>query len=286
MRSRAGIAWHLFLKMHALLRIPLKGNPLDPASKDLAGKKFLPPSTNNRFLGEMVSIGRLPCSISPTARRQESGLFLINEVKRSGRFHQGDAASLFQKLRFLMSAVHGRCGLPALQPIAARQNEDRSDVTLALASAFEWLPELLLGAGPREWPWRQDAPTPLHIFGDASEPGERTGGPPMLAAVIRLPGGALRAFHTRVPQAVIAALPPRAKKIYFYELLWPVLAAYIWKDLLGKAYPVYYEDNTAAQHNLLNGFSSCFAPSLFLALFWGRRRGTEIASLDRPRHIS
>ena len=124
-RSRAGFAWHLFLKMHALLRIPLKGNPLDPASKDLAGKKFLPPSTNNRFLGEMVSIGRLPCSISPTAQRQESGLFLINEVKRSGRFRQGDAASLFQKLRFLMSAVHGRCGLPALQPIAARQNEDR-----------------------------------------------------------------------------------------------------------------------------------------------------------------
>jgi hypothetical protein len=52
---------------------------------------------------------------------------------------------------------------------------------------------------------------------------------------------------------------------------------------------VYYEDNTAAQHNLLNGFSSCFAPSLFLALFWGAAAAQKshpwiarVTSADNP----
>ena len=109
----------------------------------------------------------------------------------------------------------------------------------------------------------------MHIFGDASEPGARQTYRATVAAVPRLPDGTLRTFQQEIPKAIIEALPRREKKIYFYELLWPLLAVFVRRDLLANAYSIFHEDNTAAQNNLLNGVSNSFAPSLFLALFWG-----------------
>ena len=65
-RSRAQLAWHVFVRMHRLLKIPRKGNPGDPRSAPLAGKKFFPPAPENRFLGEQVEVHKLPCSVRPT----------------------------------------------------------------------------------------------------------------------------------------------------------------------------------------------------------------------------
>ena len=130
---------------------------------------------------------------------------------------------------------------------------------------------------------------PLHIFGDASEPGPRQAYAPTLAAVLRLPDGSLRTLRTEVRKDFIALLPRRSHLIYFYELLWPVFAAFAWRDDLAKAYPIIYEDNTGAQFNLLSGFSNCFASSLILAAFWGASAAQKsrpwidrVASGDNP----
>ena len=78
----------------------------------------------------------------------------------------------------------------------------------------------------------------------------------------------------------MAALPKR-KKIYYYELLWPVLASFIWSPHFVNTYNVFYEDNMGAQFSLLSGFSSNFAASLFLALFWGAAAQTSRPWIDR-----
>jgi hypothetical protein len=106
---------------------------------------------------------------------------------------------------------------------------------------------------------------------------------------MRLPDGALRAFKVRIPPAFIAVLPRQLKYIYLYELLWPVLATFIWRNEFGGAYPVFYEDNESAQFSLLRGFSNRLAPSLFLACFWGASAAqcsrpwiSRVASGDNP----
>ena len=213
-RVRAQLAWHIFIRVHALLKIPLKGDPGDLRSAPLAGKKFFPPAPDSRFLGEQLKVDRLPCNVRPTASRKESGLALIDKILSTGRLHPGDASSVFGKLRFVGSELHGRCGIPALQPISARQSERRSDLTPALRSALKWLRELLAVVGPREWPWCERAPPAIHIFGDASEPGPHQCYEPTLVAVLRLPCGSLRGFAARVPRAFIRALPPQAKHIH------------------------------------------------------------------------
>ena len=72
----------------------------------------------------------------------------------------------------------------------------------------------------------------LHIFGDASEPSAASGLRPMLAAVLVLPSGRMQSFSTPVPEAVLAALPGGHHHIYYYELLWPVLAVFVWRQIL------------------------------------------------------
>ena len=109
---------------------------------------------------------------------------------------------------------------------------------------------------------------PRHIFGDASEPGCTSNYRPQLGAVLVLPDSSLQAFSVEVPQSVIDLLPTQ-KKIYYLELLWPVLAVYIWHRLLHQAYVVVYDDNEGAKFNLLRGFSNDFTSALFLAVFWG-----------------
>ena len=169
-RIHAQFAWNVFLRIHDLLSVPIKGNPLsrDAALRD-AGKYF-PPATANRFLGEWIMVGSLPCAAAPTNARRVSGDALIAGHLASGKMTPAEAASAFGKLRFLASALHGKCGLPALQPLAAREHERRTDLTPALRSALIWLRQLLAAVGPREWPWDAAALEAVHIFGDASEP--------------------------------------------------------------------------------------------------------------------
>ena len=76
---------------------------------------------------------------------------------------------------------------------------------------------------------------------------------------------------------MISALP-KGKRIYYYELLWPVAAVFMWQSRLQGAYPISYEDNDGARFNLLSGFSNVFASSLMLALFWG----ASAAQVSRP----
>ena len=146
-------------------------------------------------------------------------------------------------------------------------------------------PRLNDKADPRLRPYSSSPLATLHILGDASEPSD---GSPKIGAVL-LAAGECRAFEVCVPQRLIDALPRCAKRIYYYELLWPAVAAFVWKEHLGHSFRVFYEDNEGAKFSLLKGFSSDFAASLVLAMFWGaaalqrsRPWTTRIASGDNP----
>ena len=227
----ADFAWFIFAKLHDLLRIPFKGDPIRGDRKSREDQTYLPPSARNRFLGQQVAVGCLPCTVSPTGAWKASSLELMDEILSSGCFSLTDTASVFGKLRFLGSALHGRCGIPALQPIAARQHEKSSALTPAIRSSFRWLRTLINEAGPQAWPWGTTPASSISIFGDASEPSD--GCRPRLGAVLvpQCPL-AMRAFEMEVPHALILALPQRQKLIYFFELFWPLVAACIWQEQL------------------------------------------------------
>lgn len=288
-KDLAHSSWYIFLKLHALLRIPIKGNPLDPASKPLAGQKFFPPAGKNKFLGEMVSIAAFPCQVAPTPDRLAKGKALLAHMRAERSLPSGDASSVFGKLRFLGSELHGRCGLPALQPFAARQSESSHDWTDVLDSASSWLLQLLEAVGPREWAWQSSVPPAIHIFGDASEPCSQAAGRPRLGAVMwNAASGETHTFELDIP-ASICVLFPGSRHIYYYELLWPVVACFIWRRELRSSYSIFYEDNEGAKFNLLSGFSSDWYSSLLLALFWGssavqvsRPWVARVASADNP----
>ena len=284
-RRSAYYTWYIFLRTHEQLQIPIKGNPLSLRSV-ADSTKFFPPAGDNKFLGEMTHIGSLPCSAGPTQSRQQAGRAMIDVIIVTMELPSGDASSVFGSLRFLGSELYGRCGLPALQPIAARQHQRAVAVTPALLSGLRWLRCLLGAVGPREWP-RSDVVHTLWIIGDASEPAS---GPPILAGILRLPGAAAasRAFQLEVPAEVVRLLP-KQKKIYYYEVLWAVAATFVWRAHTQDAHPIYFEDNTGAQASLLRGFSNDFAASLFLAGFWGAAAGqssrpwvARVASDDNP----
>ena len=57
--------------------------------------------------------------------------------------------------------------------------------------------------------------------------------------------------------------------MFFYELLWPLVAACIWQRQTAGQHVLYFEDNEGARFSLLGAFSGNFAASLFLATFWG-----------------
>ena len=69
----------------------------------------------------------------------------------------------------------------------------------------------------------------------------------------------------------------------------PIVAAYVWQDHMLNSYSVYYEDNDGARFNLMGGFTSDYAASLLLAVFWGaaavhksRPWINRVASADNP----
>ena len=130
----------------------------------------------------MVDIGSLPCSAVPTESRMHKAKGMIDAILAARKLPPGDASSVFAYLRFLGSKLHGRCGLPALQPIAARQNQVETNITPALRSALLWLRFLLDAVGPRVWPSKATANT-IWVLGDASEP---ESGPPVIAAILQV----------------------------------------------------------------------------------------------------
>ena len=287
-KATMDFAWYAFLKVHTWLGIPIKGNPLVAAGASL-GSKIFPPAASNKFLGEQLHVGSLPCSVAPTAARKHNGKQMIDEILGRNELAQSMVSSVFSKLRFLGAELHGKCGLPALQAILAHGNAGTPRLGPAVRSALLWLRELLDGVGPREWPWGSLSPNTLHIFGDASEPSAASQLHPMLAAVLVLPSGYLQTFAVQVPKRLQAMLPVGGRHIYYYELLWPVLAVFIWRHLLRDAYLVVYDDNEGAKFNLLRGFSNKFASALALAFFWGaaavhRSRPwiARVASADNP----
>ena len=272
-----------------MLQIPIKGRLLESEGEEAQQGKIFPPAPANRFLGEHVCVGSSPCSVQPTEARKAAGRALLLEMLRTKRLAPGFAASIFGKLRFLGSELHGRCGLPALQPFERRQHEHTNAWNTALHSAAEWLLELLEAAGPREWPRRPTVPPALHIFGDASEPSAQASYCHRIGAVmVNAATGAAKFFEADVRASLLAVLPGD-KHIYHLELLWPALAAFVWSQDLRSSYPVFYEDNRGAEFNLLKGFSSEFHSALLLALFWGasalqasRPWIARVASADNP----
>ena len=285
--SNANFAWYVFIKMHSMLCIPLKGNPLGQAAAPQPDRKYLPPARTNKFLGLNVSVASLPCSVASTEARVANCHFLIDGILAAGRLSSAEAASTLGKLRFLGSALHGKCGIPALQPIAARQHERSGRLTSALRSSLQWLRQLVTAVGPMEWSWGCAPGQTFSIFGDASEPSD--GSVPRLGGVLLRPRATTLFFEVDVPAAIIGALPRREKLIYYYELLWPAVAAYAWREVLSESYVMYYEDSEGAKFNLLGGFSSDFAASVLLAFFWGAAAAhrsrpwiSRVASADNP----
>ena len=262
-------SWFIFLRTHALLIVPIKGNPLSADRTAAPMKKLFPPAASNPFLGEQAYVETLPCTVEPTESRRKSTSALIGGIRATRRLHPGEAASVFGKARFYGESLHGRVGLPALQALSARQHESTSALTPVLLSSLSWIEDLSSSVAPRTWPSHRSAPAPIRIFGDASEPDVRSGQACMLGGVLLAQGAPMRHFEVPIPYSIIVAFPKRAKRIYYYELLWPAVTAFIWRDHLAGLPSIFFDDNEGAKFRLISGFSPDFAASTLLALFWG-----------------
>ena len=141
----AASSWFIFLRLHALLRIPIKDSPYTHPGgyvrKD--DSKLRPPAASNTYLGELVVVGRLPCRAAPTPSRIQSGNQMVQQLLAERRLFPGAAASIFGKLWFLGSELHGRVGMPALQPINAAQHASHPVWSPAIESALVWSGDLL-----------------------------------------------------------------------------------------------------------------------------------------------
>ena len=116
----ANVIWHAFLKLHAILRVPIQGNPLDPrVSSDPS--KLRPPAGTNKELGELLPVAQLPVSRAATDSRLVNGRALINTCLKDRRVPPGLAASTVGKKQFLGGSQYGRVGYPGLSPFYARQ---------------------------------------------------------------------------------------------------------------------------------------------------------------------
>ena len=283
----ANFVWYIFLKIHARLGIPLKGNPL--AGNSDAGRKFFPPADRNPYLGEDVYVASLPCCIAPTAARVDKANTLLDACISSRRLAQSLVPSVFGKLRFLAADLYGRCGLPALQALSAHEHSCTPRLSNACVSGLEWLREIIPNVGPRQWQVQQGRFS-SYIFGDASDPGSNARYNPSIGLVFREAANSkLRTVQVVVPIGILQQLPCGTGRIYYLELLWPAVAAYVWRQDLACSNCVFYEDNEGAKFNLRRGFSKDFVSSLFLAMFWGAAAAQRsvpwidrVASEDNP----
>ena len=129
--EHANVCWHAFLRLHAALRIRIKGNPLD--SRGLApSKKLRCPAPANISLGELVTVGKTPMSRAPTEQRLENGRSLIQECLSSRRLPPGLSGTIAGKFNFTSGAQFGRVGCPGLAPLYARQHQLATHLTPAL----------------------------------------------------------------------------------------------------------------------------------------------------------
>jgi hypothetical protein len=147
-------AWFVFLKVHQLLSIPIKGNPLShQGGPPVDEEKYRPPRGSNIFLGELLKVHSLPCSAETTQKRKAASRTLIGEVRARGFLHDSMASSLMGKIRCLGEGLHGRVGIPALQALAAFQHGGSNALFRTLCSSFDWLEDIMEHAGPRIWPY-------------------------------------------------------------------------------------------------------------------------------------
>ena len=164
----ATASWWIFLKFHALLNIPVKGNPLSLSGGTPRGGEriFQPPAPQNIYLGERVRVGAMPCGAGPTDLRIKSIVALVDTIEANGVFPPSEASSVFGTTRFAGSELHGRVGLPALQPICKRQHEQCSQITPALVSSFRLLRDVLFEVGERTWPDLSAPPPSIQVLGE------------------------------------------------------------------------------------------------------------------------
>ena len=160
--------WYAFLRMHKLLRIPIKGNPLDDELKADA-RKLRPPRRANICLGISLDVNSTPCTSRPTSERVTKSIQLLEQVLRDNFLGSALAASLVGKLSFLGSTLYGRVGFPAIAVLSRRQHEECDTITVALASSIRFLLELLHHVKPCEWPWHANEAGPVLLLGDAAE---------------------------------------------------------------------------------------------------------------------
>ena len=120
-------AWFIFLKVHQLLSIPIKGNPLTAIGKGSCSEdKYQHPQGSNVFLGELAKVETLPCSAQPTQRRKVKSVALINAVRAKGHSHESMASPLMGKICCFGDGSYGRAGIPAMQALASAQRRNAS----------------------------------------------------------------------------------------------------------------------------------------------------------------
>jgi hypothetical protein len=263
----ASTMWHAFLKIHAVLGVPIQGNPLDRRTSS-DPEKLRSPKASNIALGEQLSVGTWPTHAEPTKRRLDKCEQMLRQILKQRQLSPAASGSAAGQLRFLSSALYGRVGVPALASLHARQHESISTWSPAIEASCLWLLETLGAVGPRQWLWGMPTTPPITLFGDASEPGDPSA-PRICAAVLCQPGQQTQFFSVAVPDRLLTALSARKKQICLLELLWVVLSLAIWGSTFQKRFVTVYDDNEGAKFAILRGMSRHFDLNIFLAVFWG-----------------
>lgn len=285
----ADLLWFVFLKVHVLLQIPIKGNPLDSRCASDDTDKLRIPRAANKFLGEIINISRLPISISPTPERVRNCKMLLSHILASGRLSPAVASMLAGKLRFLSGSLHCRVGIPGLAPLYRRQKEEGDRLHPPLRAGLRWLAEIIAHVGPRTWHWGSEALPVWSILGDASEPADQEA-PRICAAILRGHGAhKFEYFAIQVPSDCLRAFIPRAKQIGILEMLWVFLALCVWRRTLRSGCVTAFEDNSGAERGIIRGMSKHEDLNCLLALIWGTAAqaslqlwADRVASADNP----
>ena len=124
-------------------------------------------------LGVVIDVSRVHSEwavvVSTKWHRCYSILTMLREARDSNHLPPGVASTIYGKLGFVLTAVYGRVGRAAAQPLMERVwHDNTTDFTPALAHMLEFYEALLPNLPPLTIPIYDDGQPPVVIYTDAS----------------------------------------------------------------------------------------------------------------------
>ena len=233
----------------------------------LAPKKRKLHASSNVELGVHCDMSRAVSDglvvFQPTEKRVQSVLCSLRRARERDRLTPSEAASLFGKIGFTLSASYGKVGRAATQPLIQRCHRDKAPYTFSpgLERMHDFLEALLPNLPPLEVPI--DAPAlssdpedgPVYVYADASYERDGTNG---LGVALIDPVSGLRLYASGECPQWLFDLFVHDRKTYIAQLeaLAAVLVYTTFGAVLRGRKVYHFCDNTTALSAAVHGYAN------------------------------